>query len=131
MGAGSMDMKTHGRDEVAVTNGAEAFLEQVRASGHVRYIFGNLGTDHGPIIESLAKQQGGTAGPGPQMMAVPRDQVALSMALGYFHVARQMQTVMVQTLPGNANERGGGVNPSFATPPRPLVGGRHPPTQTR
>src|SRR3546814_18542404 len=100
MGAGSMDMKTHGRDEVAVTNGAEAFLEQVRASGHVRYIFGNLGTDHGPIIESLAKPPGGTDGPGPQMMAVPHEQVALAMAPGHFHVAPQMQMGEGEPLPG-------------------------------
>src|SRR3546814_8378045 len=124
MGAGSMDMKTHGRDEVAVTNGAEAFLEQVRASGHVRYIFGNLGTDHGPIIESLAKQQGGTDGPGPQMMAVPHEQVAMSMALGYFHVARKMQMVMVHTLPGTANALGGVMNACSANSPVLLVAGR-------
>ena len=38
-----------------VSSGAEAFLEQVRALGVVRYLFANTGTDHGPLIEALAK----------------------------------------------------------------------------
>ncbi len=40
---------------IPVTNGAEAFLEQVRGLKTVRYMFANTGTDHGPIIEALAK----------------------------------------------------------------------------
>jgi len=40
---------------IPVATGAEAFLEQVRALGVVRYLFANTGTDHGPIIEALAK----------------------------------------------------------------------------
>jgi acetolactate synthase-1/2/3 large subunit len=124
-----MDMKTPATEDVAVTNGAEAFLEQVRASGHVRYIFGNLGTDHGPIIEALAKQQGGSAGPGPQMLAVPHEQVAMSMAMGYFHVSRKMQMVMVHTLPGTANALGGIMNACSANSPVMLVAGRTPATE--
>jgi acetolactate synthase-1/2/3 large subunit len=124
-----MDMKTPATEDVAVTNGAEAFLEQVRASGHVRYIFGNLGTDHGPIIEAMAKQQGGSDGPGPQMLAVPHEQVAMSMAMGYFHVARKMQMVMVHTLPGTANALGGVMNACSANSPVMLVAGRTPATE--
>jgi hypothetical protein len=39
---------------VPMTTGAEAFLEQLRALG-IRYMFANTGTNHGPIIEALAK----------------------------------------------------------------------------
>jgi hypothetical protein len=42
---------------IPVTSGAEAFLEQVKALGVVRYIFANTGTDHGPLIEALAKSE--------------------------------------------------------------------------
>ena len=41
---------------IPVASGAEAFLEQIRALGVVRYLFANTGTDHGPIIEALATE---------------------------------------------------------------------------
>ena len=40
---------------IAVSNGAEAFLAQIKALGDVRYMFANTGTDHGPLIEAMAK----------------------------------------------------------------------------
>ena len=43
---------------VAVSTGAEAFLAQMRALGSVRYMFANTGTDHGPLIEAMARTAG-------------------------------------------------------------------------
>ena len=40
---------------VAVSSGAEAFLAQMKELGSVRYMFANTGTDHGPLIEAMAK----------------------------------------------------------------------------
>ena len=42
-------------EDVTVANGAEAFLAQLNANPDVDYIFANTGTDHGPILEALAK----------------------------------------------------------------------------
>jgi len=69
---------------IPVASGAEAFLEQVRALGIVRYLFANTGTDHGPIIEALAK----TAKEDPndiQPLVVPHELAAVSMAHGYYN----------------------------------------------
>jgi acetolactate synthase-1/2/3 large subunit len=86
---------------VPVSSGAEAFLTQARALG-VRYLFANTGTDHGPIIEALAK----TAREDPtdiQPIVVPHELPAVSMAHGYYNVTQKPQMVLVHTLPGTAN----------------------------
>src|ERR1700730_16518973 len=93
---------------IPVTTGAEAFLEQVRALG-IRYMFANTGTDHGPIIEALAK----TAKEDPtdiQPIVVPHEMAAVSMAHGYYNVTQKPQMVLVHTLPGTANALGGILN---------------------
>ena len=84
---------------VPVTTGAEAFLEQVRALGVVRYMFANTGTDHGPLIEAMAR----TAREDPrdiQPIVVPHELAAVSMAHGYYNVTQKPQMVLVHTLPG-------------------------------
>ena len=70
---------------IAVSNGAEAFLAQIKALGSVRYMFANTGTDHGPLIEAMAK----TAREDPrdiQPIVVPHEQAAVSMAHGSSNV---------------------------------------------
>jgi len=94
---------------IAVSNGAEAFLAQIKALGSVRYMFANTGTDHGPLIEAMAK----TAREDPrdiQPIVVPHEQAAVSMAHGYYNVTQQPQMVLVHTLPGTANALGGVIN---------------------
>ena len=95
--------------EVRVANGAEAFLEQIRAEGNVRYLFANTGTDHGPLIEALAKSAG-VEGPGPQVILSPHELPAVSMAHGYYNITHHPQVVLVHTLPGLANSLGGIIN---------------------
>ena len=111
-----------------VASGAEAFLAQVRALGTVRYLFANTGTDHGPIIEALAK----TANEDPndiQPIVVPHELAAVSMAHGYYNVTQKPQVVLVHTLPGTANALGGIINAHSANVPVLLVAGRTPITE--
>jgi acetolactate synthase-1/2/3 large subunit len=113
---------------IPVTTGAEAFLEQVRALGVVRYLFANTGTDHGPIIEALAK----TAKEDPrdiQPIVVPHELAAVSMAHGYYNVTQKPQMVLVHTLPGTANALGGIINAQASNVPLFLVAGRTPITE--
>jgi acetolactate synthase-1/2/3 large subunit len=113
---------------IPVTSGAEAFLEQVRALGVVRYLFANTGTDHGPLIEALAK----TAKEDPndiRPIVVPHELAAVSMAHGYYNVTKKPQMVLVHTLPGTANALGGIINAQSSNVPLFLVAGRTPITE--
>jgi acetolactate synthase-1/2/3 large subunit len=113
---------------IPVASGAEAFLEQVRSLGVVRYLFANTGTDHGPIIEALAK----TAREDPndiQPLVVPHELAAVSMAHGYYNVAQKPQMVLVHTLPGTANALGGIINAHSCNVPLFFVAGRTPITE--
>ena len=116
------------KNAVPVSTGAEAFLEQVRALGVVRYLFANTGTDHGPIIEALAR----SAKEDPrdiQPIVVPHELAAVSMAHGYYNVTHKPQMVLVHTLPGTANALGGIINAHSCNVPLFLVAGRTPITE--
>ncbi|MBI1997770.1 MAG: thiamine pyrophosphate-requiring protein [Deltaproteobacteria bacterium] len=113
---------------IPVSTGAEAFLEQVRALGVVRYMFANTGTDHGPIIEALAKS-GGEDPRGIRPIVVPHEMAAVSMAHGYYNVTHKPQMVLVHTLPGTANALGGILNANSSNVPLFLVAGRTPITE--
>ena len=113
---------------VPVSSGAEAFLAQMRALGSVRYMFANTGTDHGPLIEAMAR----TAGEDPRdirPIVVPHEQAAVSMAHGYYNVTQEPQMVLVHTLPGTANALGGVINAASANVPLFLCAGRTPITE--
>jgi acetolactate synthase-1/2/3 large subunit len=113
---------------VSVSSGAEAFLAQMKALGSVRYMFANTGTDHGPLIEAMAK----TAKEDPhdiQPIVVPHEMAAVSMAHGYYNVTQKPQMVLVHTLPGTANALGGVINAASCNVPLFLVAGRTPITE--
>jgi acetolactate synthase I/II/III large subunit len=113
---------------VPVATGAEAFLAQAQALGCVRYLFANTGTDHGPLIEALAK----SAREDPrdiQPIVVPHELAAVSMAHGYYNVTQQPQMVLVHTLPGTANALGGLINANSSNVPLFLLAGRTPITE--
>jgi acetolactate synthase I/II/III large subunit len=121
-------MSEIGVTSIPVSTGAEAFLAQVRALGTVRYLFANTGTDHGPIIEALAK----TAKEDPadiQPIVVPHEMAAVSMAHGYYNATQKPQMVLVHTLPGTANALGGIINAQSCNVPLFLVAGRTPITE--
>lgn len=113
---------------VPVMTGAEAFLEQMKALGSVKYMFANTGTDHGPIIEALAKT-GGEDPRGIRPIVVPHELAAVSMAHGFYCVTGQPQMVLVHTLPGTANALGGVINAASANVPLFLCAGRTPITE--
>ena len=113
---------------ISVSSGAEAFLAQIKALGCVRYMFANTGTDHGPLIEAMAK----VAREDPrdiQPVVVPHEQAAVSMAHGYYLVTQKPQMVLVHTLPGTANALGGVINAASCNVPLFLVAGRTPITE--
>jgi acetolactate synthase-1/2/3 large subunit len=113
---------------VPVGSGAEAFLAQAQALGCVRYLFANTGTDHGPLIEALAK----AAKEDPrdiQPIVVPHELAAVSMAHGYYNVTQCPQMVLVHTLPGTANALGGLINANSSNVPLFLLAGRTPITE--
>ena len=113
---------------VPVGSGAEAFLAQAQALGCVRYLFANTGTDHGPLIEALAK----AAKEDPrdiQPIVVPHELAAVSMAHGYYNVTQYPQMVLVHTLPGTANALGGLINANSSNVPLFLLAGRTPITE--
>ena len=113
---------------VPVATGAEAFLAQMRALGSVRYMFANTGTDHGPLIEAMAR----TAGEDPRdirPIVVPHELAAVSMAHGYYNVTHEPQMVLVHTLPGTANALGGVINAASVNVPLFLCAGRTPITE--
>jgi acetolactate synthase-1/2/3 large subunit len=94
----------------------------------VHYLFANTGTDHGPLIEALAK----SAREDPrdiQPIVVPHELAAVSMAHGYYNVTQLPQMVLVHTLPGTANALGGLINASSSNVPLFLLAGRTPITE--
>jgi acetolactate synthase-1/2/3 large subunit len=100
----------------------------MKALGSVRYMFANTGTDHGPLIEAMAK----TAKEDPrdiQPIVVPHEMAAVSMAHGYYNVTQKPQMVLVHTLPGTANALGGVINAASCNVPLFLVAGRTPITE--
>jgi acetolactate synthase-1/2/3 large subunit len=113
---------------VSVSTGAEAFLAQMKALGAVRYMFANTGTDHGPLIEALAQTVKDDRCD-IQLVVVPHEMAAVSMAHGYYNVTQAPQMVLVHTLPGTANALGGVINAASCNVPLILVAGRTPITE--
>lgn len=68
----------------------------------VDYLFCNMGTDHAPIIEELARrrEQGEMA---PQVIRCPHENTAAHMAAGYALVTGRGQGVLVHVDVGTAN----------------------------
>ena len=113
---------------ISVSSGAEAFLAQIKALGTMRYLFANTGTDHGPLIEALATRKQDESSD-IQLIVVPHEMAAVSMAHGYYNVTHQPQMVLVHSLPGTANALGGILNAASCNVPLLLVAGRTPITE--
>lgn len=80
---------------------ADAYLGALSASG-IDYMFGNAGTDFPAIIEGFARAQvNGT--PAPKPITVPHENVAVSMAYGYYLGTGRPQAVMLHVNVGTAN----------------------------
>jgi acetolactate synthase-1/2/3 large subunit len=103
---------------------AEAYLE-ILADRGVDYLFANAGTDFAPIIEAYSKAEtNGAKVPKPVM--VPHENVAISMAMGYYLKTGKPQLVMVHVNVGTANAICGVMNAWRANIPVLFTAGRTP-----
>lgn len=106
------------------TNYLQALLDR-----GIDYVFANAGTDTAPIIEALvaAKKAGIKT---PEFLTVPHENVAISMAHGYFLATGKPAAVMVHVTVGTANALCGLMNAARDQAPILLTAGRTPSTET-
>jgi len=89
------------------------------------YLFCNLGTDHAPLIEEMARwRQAGRKF--PKTVLCPHENTAVHMAAGYALATGQGQGVLVHVDAGTANAAMGIHNISKARLPLMLMAGRAP-----
>ncbi|HWL27616.1 MAG TPA: thiamine pyrophosphate-requiring protein [Burkholderiaceae bacterium] len=113
------------RKQIQIETVGEAYLELLADRG-VDYLFANSGTDFAPIIEPMCK-------PGarfPQPITVPHENVAVSMAHGYYMVSGRPQAVMLHVSVGTANGVCAVMNAARAQVPVLFTAGRTPVTET-
>ena len=100
------------------------FLEGLNEVG-VDHLFCNLGTDHAPIIEEMARwRKDGRRFP-PTVLC-PHENVAVHMAAGYAMVTGRGQAVLVHVDVGTANSAMALHNLARARIPALLMAGRAP-----
>ena len=120
-------METNKTVTVAVETVGQAYLEVLRARG-IKYLFGNSGTDFGPIIDGLAKF-GAEKKMHPMPITVPHEFVAVSMAQGYAMITGEPQVVMVHVIVGTGNASAAVMNASRLNVPMIFSAGRTPLTE--
>lgn len=106
---------------------ADAYLDLLHTRG-MRYLFGNGGTDFGPLIDAYARRLSDGL-PTPEPVTVPHEIVAVAMAHGHTMVSGQPQAVMVHTVAGTANAIGGLINANRSQIPMLFSAGRTPLTE--
>ena len=91
----------------------------------IEYLFCNLGTDHAPLIEEMARwhEQGKAT---PRVILCPHENTAIHMAGGYALATGRGQAVMVHVDAGTANASMGMHNLCRARVPVMLIAGRAP-----
>lgn len=80
---------------------AHYLLDALQEHG-VELLFCNLGTDHAPLIEEIARRQA-EGRPTPRTVLVPHENVAVHMAAGYAMATGRGQAVLVHVDVGTAN----------------------------
>lgn len=115
------------RQTIRPDTAAEAYLALLADRG-VDYLFGNAGTDFASIIEALSKAQLGEA-TAPTPVTVPHENVAVSMAHGYYLVTGRPQAVMLHVTVGTANGVCGIMNAARERVPILFSAGRTPITE--
>ena len=94
----------------------------------VEHVFSNAGTDHAPIIEALAAMRA-SGEPAPEFHVVPHENLAISMAQGYYGVSGKPAVVLVHVTVGTANAICGLMNARRNYVPVILIAGHTPATQ--
>lgn len=103
---------------------ADKLLDSLLAVG-IEYVFANLGTDHVPIIEALARRHH-EGRPSPEFILCPHENIAIHMALGYASATGRGQAVMVHVDAGTANAAMGVANAARTRIPVLLMAGKAP-----
>lgn len=107
------------------TRSGAHFLLHALVDHGIEYLFGNLGTDHAPLIEELARWRAeGRAA--PKVLLCPHENTAVHMAGGYAAATGRGQAVMVHVDAGTANASMGLHNLFRARLPALLMAGRAP-----
>jgi acetolactate synthase-1/2/3 large subunit len=109
---------------VSTHSTARYFLEGLNELG-IEYIFCNLGTDHAPVIEEMARFSSEQR-PYPKPISCPHENVAIHMAGGYALATGQGQVVMVHVDVGTANTANGVHNLFRSRIPVLLLAGKAP-----
>jgi len=112
---------------VSAESTADAYIELLAARG-IDYLFGNGGTDFGPIIDAYARRLASEL-PVPTPVTVPHEITAVAMAHGFTMVSGRPQAVMVHTIAGTANATGGLINAARTQIPMLFSAGRTPITE--
>lgn len=114
------------RDQAERVTAAHHVLEGLTELG-IEYLFCNLGTDHAPLIEEMArwKQEGKAF---PKTVLCPHENVALHMAAGYAVATGRGQAAMVHVDVGTANAAMGMHNLFRSRTPALLIAGKSPHT---
>jgi acetolactate synthase-1/2/3 large subunit len=105
---------------------AQSYISQLGRRG-VEVVFANAGTDFAPIIEAISRTQG--ADKVPRFITVPHENVAMSMAYGYYRASGKIAAVMVHVSVGTANALCGLMNAARDNVPILLAAGRTPLTE--
>lgn len=115
--------------ETAPRSVADVYLDLLVERG-VDYLFGNAGTDFGPLIDAYARRD--AAGErSPEPILVPHEVAGVSMAHGYAMVSGKTPAVMVHTIAGTANAVGGLINANRSQVPMFFTAGRTPLVEDR
>ncbi len=115
-----MDKSPH----VSVRTTSHFFLEGMNDIG-VDYMFCNLGTDHAPLIEEMARW-GREGRKFPKTILCPHENTAIHMAAGVTHVTGRAQAVMVHVDAGTGNIAMGAHNLRRGRVPVLLIAGKAP-----
>src|SRR6202521_5917376 len=107
---------------------AQSFLTRLADRG-IEYILANAGTDFAPIIEALSRSPGSNR-KYPRVITVPHENVAVSMAHGYYGVSGKPSVVRVHVMVGTANAMCAIMNAARDNVPVLLAAGRTPLTET-
>lgn len=122
---GNMRFMRAGRD--VPTTGANVFIERLTQFG-IDTVYANAGTDFPPIIEASSKSA--ALGRPIQAIAVPHENVAVSMAYGHFLVSGKPQVMMLHVNVGNANATCALMNAYRERIPLIVAAGRTPYTES-
>jgi acetolactate synthase-1/2/3 large subunit len=110
--------------QVTLNAAAHYFLEGLNEIG-IEYLFCNLGTDHAPLIEEMARWR--KLGKSfPRTILCPHENVAMHMAAGYAMMTGRGQGVMVHVDAGTANAAMAMHDCARARTPVLLMAGRAP-----